>query len=664
MTQRIKKITYKRPNVSLGNSTDAILPGGPLLPDFYLRTDILLVEAPPPPTIAASYIEWEWNGEDLSQFDVGGMISLSGAAATPGLGDFGIDVVPMSEIVESSQRGTTVNSFPLSDLAYSGSAIELRVSGAYNAFFIPISGINPQNYRELAGAALEMVVVSGSGQGYCAAGFCAGEIINDKFYGISISRYYVGGSMLPTIVNNNTCLNGTGFMSLLSSTPTTPGPEFFYMEHSKIHSGTENSLMFFDGRVSVTNFRSNQFNQGVQSGCSVARSAAAFATSSFSPNMFGVLFYTNINDSRSINRLYISRMRLLRPLVSRIFTPEAPQVIATPIINTGSSTPQVFSNVSLSQDGDFSNMFLMRKPFGPYSIERRWLRAGSPIANATSSTYRVTDADVGSEISYQIVASNSGGNAVATSVNSFVAQSFTYNPLTGSSATFVGNTEDITTVLSGSETVVFTLNNQLSNGTASFSQATMNLRPLTQSVDGRTFIRMWKGISNQTSRLDAGSGLTGYIPRDNYHVFVVFRLESGSLNSSTFYLNHRIMGDSNLWGVYHRKDATEQHWVDAYQFNASSQQIHLQHRVNLDETYILDFSFSGSAFSSSINSGSYIASSSTQRFNSTPSIFLGDTNYPFFGSIGEVLFFNSKLADSEVGLVKAYLSNSWGATIL
>src|SRR6185295_7450911 len=45
----------------------------------------------------------------------------------------------------------------------------------------------------------------------------------------------------------------------------------------------------------------------------------------------------------------------------------------------------------------------------------QWLRDGAPIAGATSPTYKLTDADVGHNISCRVTATNAGGSTTRAS---------------------------------------------------------------------------------------------------------------------------------------------------------------------------------------------------------------------------------------------------------
>lgn len=83
--------------------------------------------------------------------------------------------------------------------------------------------------------------------------------------------------------------------------------------------------------------------------------------------------------------------------------PSAPVNTALPVI---SGTPQVGQTLS-SSTGSWSN--------SPTAYVYQWLRAGSPISGATSSTYVLQAADQGALISVQVIAANGGGSVAVTS---------------------------------------------------------------------------------------------------------------------------------------------------------------------------------------------------------------------------------------------------------
>lgn len=90
----------------------------------------------------------------------------------------------------------------------------------------------------------------------------------------------------------------------------------------------------------------------------------------------------------------------------------------------------------------------------PTSYGYQWLRAGSPIGGATSSTYVTVSADVGNAITCRVTATNPAGSTNATSSNSITPVATYINASTvGASVSTSGNYRIATFTGSGTFTV-------------------------------------------------------------------------------------------------------------------------------------------------------------------------------------------------------------------
>ncbi len=90
---------------------------------------------------------------------------------------------------------------------------------------------------------------------------------------------------------------------------------------------------------------------------------------------------------------------------------------------TSSGTPNIPNVLTLESDGVFSPE--------PTSIQIRWLRNGSEISGATSSTYKLVAADSGKNISIRVTAIRAGYNSSTETSDEILvgeAQSFTASP--------------------------------------------------------------------------------------------------------------------------------------------------------------------------------------------------------------------------------------------
>jgi hypothetical protein len=92
----------------------------------------------------------------------------------------------------------------------------------------------------------------------------------------------------------------------------------------------------------------------------------------------------------------------------------APYNVVQPFV-TASATPVVEGTVLTRNNGSW-------KGAAPINITQQWLRNGVPISGATSTTYTITDIDVGTAITCAVTGTNNYGNNTSQSLNGYTAQ--------------------------------------------------------------------------------------------------------------------------------------------------------------------------------------------------------------------------------------------------
>jgi hypothetical protein len=178
---------------------------------------------------------------------------------------------------------------------------------------------------------------------------------------------------------------------------------------------------------------------------------------------------------------------------------ESPQLEASPVV-TG--TPLVGNTLSTT-DGDWLGA-------EPITFTYLWLRNGVPIGGATSQTYVVAVADIGSPLSCQVTATNSFGNNSATSnstSNAYadaptntVAPAVTGTPIVGGSLSSTSGT------WTGTATITYAYQ-WLRNGSTIASATASTYTPVTADIGNPLSCRVTAsnpgGDTNATSNSTA-----------------------------------------------------------------------------------------------------------------------------------------------------------------
>lgn len=309
MTQRIKKIVYRRPNVSLGNSTDAILPGGPLLPDFYQSRLFRINET----VVETSYILWEWNGIDLTQF--GDIVQITGSdsnVAVSGTGSF--EVVNNITLRENPYGGASTISTPVLEPPISGSFLKFAHSGSYNGFFVPINDLDVNDYLT-NGIQIEYLQMSAStGPSSINQNIAFGYVqyeTDGKITGMGILRN-LSNRAAYAYINKSRAFYGTTSGQTGAET-SAPGLVYVTKYLSEIPSGSAISSGKFEMSQIVANANLNSWGNEMRYEIhSVANINASFYTSSFAPTKFGFWVYNDGSTNRD-HSVFLQNIRLTVP---------------------------------------------------------------------------------------------------------------------------------------------------------------------------------------------------------------------------------------------------------------------------------------------------------------------------------------------------------------
>ncbi len=312
MTQRIKKLVYRRPNLSLGNNTDAILPGGPFLADFYRSRDFRLNEN----TIPTSYILWEWNGIDTSQFGEIVEITGSNTAVTPnGISSF--EVTSSIFLRDNPWGGASTISTPLLNPPISGSFLKFYHSGSHNGYFVPINDLDVLNHLT-SGIQIEYLQISASTGATSfnqniAFGYVQYES-DGKVSGMGVMRS-LSTRVAFAYLNKSRATYETS--SQQGSEDAAGGVVFATHLLEEIPSGSSVTRGRFES--SIATFDSNGAEFGTQLVNSINFNIAPnthFFTSSFVPTKFGFWVYNDTSTTRELS-LFLERIRIVTPWRNR-----------------------------------------------------------------------------------------------------------------------------------------------------------------------------------------------------------------------------------------------------------------------------------------------------------------------------------------------------------
>lgn len=658
MTQRKQSLTFKKPSVSYG-ITDSVLPGGPYQRDAAFRYDVFLVDHSEPPE-PIDFTEWTWNEEDTTQF--GDIYIISGSTQNPQIhfAEFGVDTLGVGEgnffIVDSPWGTGNINNLPPLSPPYNERFLRFRVSGSYTGFFIPIADIDIETLR--SGFCLEYQIVSASTDVRIGAGF-AQEDSPGVISAVGVA-HFLGNSINPGTIDKNRASAG-------SSGPTVANTlTNIYVSQEYFNIPDYESLNDFNPLIKVGSsfiqsvaqlgkvYYYNKNNYGLTTG---------FLTSSFRSQMFGIWVY-NATTAQGVHSVVFSTLRLVRSERSRNLNPDSYPIVnlTAPTINEASI---MVSGTISATTGSWTNMDQPLLGLSPYSYNLQWYVGGSPVSGATSFSYTARAEDEGQSVFCRINARNRF-HSEFMDTNSLIVNPFSFSPTNLPGLTFWGSGDELVLVNSSSVEVVRQIFNQKTPPTGSALgplQNTTNSQPLTGVVDGHTTIRFWDPNQNglRNYLLD-GAGGTNYIRGNNHHSWTVFQVHSASLNSASRWVNHRIWGDSNYYGVYVRRDPGDgQHWAYSYTWDSGART--LEFPINLNEVYCLEWwQISGTMYAK-INSSSVLMSASTGIGSTAAIARFGDvSSYPFYGDLLEIITCNTASV-AEATNLRAYINSKYGVTM-
>lgn len=313
MTQRIKKILFKRPTISMGNNVEAVLPGGPLLADYYYQREFRLNFFTP----EISYVLWEWNGVDTSQF--GNIVLITGSDSVVSVsGQQNFEVTSSLALRNNPWGGGSVESAPYLNPPESGSFLKFYHSGSYNGFFVPINDLNPLDYLN-SGIQIEYFQMSAS---------TGGSSISQNI-GFGYVQYEPDGKVTGMgVVRNLTNRVAFGYLNKSRAFYSTysqggqetsrKGPHLNSIFLGDIPSGSSITKGRFESTTAAFGSNGTEFNTHLinQIGIGTFTTITSFFTSSFVPTKFGFWVYNDGLTNRE-HSIFLSKIRIVVPWRAR-----------------------------------------------------------------------------------------------------------------------------------------------------------------------------------------------------------------------------------------------------------------------------------------------------------------------------------------------------------
>ena len=173
--------------------------------------------------------------------------------------------------------------------------------------------------------------------------------------------------------------------------------------------------------------------------------------------------------------------------------PEPPENTAHPVI---SGSTLVGSVLTVTISGTWSN--------NPTSYTYQWYRGATPIPSQTTASYTTQQADVGSALTCQVVANNSGGGSAPATSNSIVVAPPSIVAVGQGTNTFVGSSNGTTWIPSSNGNALMNSGSGVAwNGSLWVAVGGGILNTIVTSSDGIT----WTPSSNGNTIFTRGNGV-------------------------------------------------------------------------------------------------------------------------------------------------------------